>query len=979
MGFKEHIRVARRPSPDTLPSPPTMPHDAKLGTDKRGRTVHKYEDAIVGPASVDPELAGKLPKRSSSFGRGLGGLQSIASGMSRASESLTRKNAGSDGNRTPPTSHTTPGLMGPPAMPGSSHLAQFSLKLSELVNKAFIPCTGVTVGNANGGTTLAGAAKNAAAKTTGSSLPAVPALSAISYEGKKLPSKPVISEIAVIVVAELEYASSVDPYLLRAVSRQALKALTLFSDRVDSLVISPSKDLTASSAPSTAKEGVHPPAALEFNLGLATLEWIVEDALERCIEGPPGSEDEGMPHFVSEILTPVRKKMEATILHVIQPLLSKIKASFTVTLSKAVLSPFSGYGQSLTPMSSAGNNLASGIASPGPLSPPIPPSSAFWLKELEGKVEGTRRLLVPRLVERCGQDGEGWYISAVIHAIWKGLLILSSRSMPVPTALATKYPSGLPGNSLQMFAAEAYKRTPSPAQLTTALKSVSVVGRTRKGTDGMTSPSGTATPSTINTPAAVPTSVVQVGSKATASQAYDLQAFEKLMYKFAAGFTAQKSKTISAEDEDSSDSDDDDEDELARAALSEALQAIHSTLLVVQHLDLQPEAVLEAAKSVRGRTSQSSSAISALPADVGRAAKAIPPLILLHLVYARMPANIGVFALQSGPASSSSDPIVPSPPAVFRYSWTDYERAIGGFVAGQTWAVALAEAWRQDVEEAWTDVKTRQQAIEEQARTKESRSTSSESDDSSRLSKQRSSESAQSVTVQPIAEAGTHVAELPAPADSTPTPESVLLHRRASPATSAGTSSDSLPEHMTQSAPDLMRDDKTKHLPSQPGPAVVAPKEKPTWAFMRRPSRMARSASGSEASSPRRSPEASPPHTPALPATTFTHDPTRPTASATGNSTPSRRFWRTASSQGNVPPAVAGGDARGFHLPSLASVRTAVSRDGAAANASVVQPRPREEDRVMDELRLEMESLRLLGRALEVVDASNTTSMEPPV
>ena len=403
--------------------------------------------------------------------------------------------------------------------------------MSELVNKAFFPCTAVGASsspNSNGlgaTSTLAGAAKNAAAKTTGTSAFPVPALTSIVYEGKRLPSKTVINEIAMTVVAELEYASSVDPYLLRAVSRQSLKALTMFADRIDSLIVTPSKDSSALYIPSTAKEAVHLPAALEFNLGLISLEWIVEDALERCIEGPPGSIDEGLPHFVSEILTPVRKKMETAILRVVQPLLVNAKASLYSTISKSVLAPFAGFGQNLTPISSANAAMTPGLMSPsaGPISPPpIASTNSAWLKELEGKVEATRRLLIPRLADRCGQDGEGWFISVAIHSIWKGLLILTSKSLPVPSALLSKFSNGVIATPLQAFAAEVNKRAPSPAQLTSALKSVSVVGRTRKGTDAMSTPSGTSTPSNPHLTNSTPGATLNAGARAITAYISDL-------------------------------------------------------------------------------------------------------------------------------------------------------------------------------------------------------------------------------------------------------------------------------------------------------------------------------------------------------------------------------------------------------------------------------------------------------------------------
>ncbi|PWN31240.1 uncharacterized protein FA14DRAFT_30167 [Meira miltonrushii] len=992
MGFKDHIRVGRHPSPDLLPSPPVTPHDFKAmpaGTDKRGRSAHKDDSALHTQSSAnDPDLTGKQPKRSSSFGRSLGGLQSLANGMSRAGESLSRKSTNVEGVNTPNTHAAPTNVMGPPSMPDSSHLAQYSLKLSELVNKAFFPCTAAGASsspNSSGlGATssLAGAAKNAAAKTTGTSAFSVPALTSIIYDGKRLPSKAVINEIAMTVVAELEYASSVDPYLLRAVSRQSLKALTMFADRIDSLIVTPSKDSSVLYIPSTAKESVHLPAALEFNLGLISLEWIVEDALERCIEGPPGSIEDGLPHFVSEILTPVRKKMETTILHVVQPLLVNAKASLYSTINKSVLAPFAGFGQNLTPISSANAAaMTPGLMSPGtgPTSPPVAPANSAWLKELEGKVEATRRLLIPRLADRCGQDGEGWFISVAIHTIWKGLLILTSKSLPVPSALLSKFSNGLIAHPIQAFAAEVNKRAPSPAQLTSALKSVSVVGRARKGADTMGTPSGTSTPSNPHLANNTPGATLSVGARAITAHISDLQAFEKLMLRLAAGFGVRKDGIKSGsspneygDDSSDSESDDDDEDELARAALAEALQAIRSTILVAQYLDVQPEAILDATKRTRGRSSQNSNGqiSSTLPSEVVHAAKAIPSLLLLQLVYARMPTHLGVFALQAredGPAEA----IVPTPPAAFGYSWTDYERAIAGFAGGQTWSKALGEAWRQDVQEAQVDIQERKEEIEKQFATKS----------------------------RPIQLSPESLPTVDGTTEATPTPESVLMQRsNASPAMSAGggSSNDSLPEMMTKSAPDLKS--------GEAGAASLKPvrslkdyspklgsnaqlqftqKDRPTWSFIRSASRKVRSVSGSENSSPQKTPDASPPHTPALNATRPVGDVASMDMNggkvATPQTTSSRKFWRTPSSQGGQSNGA--GTGGGFHLPTLNSVRSAVSsrdvhpqidQNFNAANTMS------ESERAQEEIRLESECVRLLTRALDAVQIpsrSNSTSV----
>lgn len=1008
------MRTSRHLTGDSKsPGPPTN----GKGALHRGRSAQKHELAPPSDPSTDAELAGRQPKRSSSFGRGLGGLQSFTNGMVRASESLSRRaTPSSDGTRTPPAGASTApaaGLMAPPALPDSSHLAQFSLRLSDLVNKSFVPCTAGYISASSGSGTLAGAAKNAAGIATGSAGQGVPSLASVVYDGKKLPNKATVSEIAATVVAELDYAASVDAYLLRAVSRSALKALTLFATRIDSLIVTPSKDSAAQFIPTTAKDGTHPPGAIEYNLGLVSLEWIVEDALERCIEGPPGTSGQGMPHFVSEILTPVRKKMEASILHIIQPLMGSIKSSLTATLQKAVTAPFAGVSSTLSLLPSHVSPVPSGGTPMSPTSPKPstspPGASSSWAKELESKLDGARRLLVPRIVDRCGQDGEGWYISIAIHVVWKGLMILSSRSAPPPGPLASKWPVGLAGSSSHLFAQEISKRSPSPAQLSTALKSVSNVTRIRKANDNRGNVSSAATPSPApTTGATLAASLSNASTKAAATQIADLQTLERLVQKFAQGFVSHNAPASTQHDDDasSSSSDDDDEDELARAALAEALLAIKSTITVVQHLDSNPEALLDAVRGNRGRSHSTTGAQATstnLPTDAVRAIRAVPPLLLLHLVYARMPTSMGVFATYTQDGVPTRAPVVASPPAIFGFSWAEYERSIGGFAGGQSWATALVQEWRQDVEEAWTDIKLRQ---------------ASSSKDKTVADQDTCEEAGQDIfSTDPLT--GIETLQIPGRAqkpaaaaapehdegaglghdEATPTPDSVILQRTASAATSTDASSserssESLPRAMTQSAPALDREreqaakDTSQARPSNKQRVSGGKETRPSWSLLRKPSR---SQAPSNDASPQPSPDSSPPRTPNSVAMDLS------ASQQSGRSTPRTRFWRTMSSSsaaaggagatapGSSLGAVGLGGAetpsRGFHLPQMPGR----SRDGSAFAAGGVPGQagrtgsevpPSEEERFRDELRLEMESLTLLTKALDAV--SNVLGLPSP-
>ncbi|KAJ9478777.1 hypothetical protein PHBOTO_002270 [Pseudozyma hubeiensis] len=765
-------------SGETTPSSEAPPSLAPI----HAASLDRRPSPELGHTDVAADAERVKPKRSSSFGRGLGQLASLTTGKPKAVDlmSFGRTKSGASTPQSPSAvpaadnvagaaailanGGTGAGLMGPPSTPDPSHLTHFSLQLSDLVNKAFVPCTAGSAPAAH----TASVASNVAAAAKG---PTTPKINQITYEGKHLPDKAKIIEIAQLVVGELRYAEAVDAYLLRAVSRQILKALTLFAARIDSLLVSPTKDPGAARIPTNAKEGLHLPAAMEFNLGLVTLEWIVEDSLERCIEGDRdahgqliadenGAVHDGMPHFVSEILTPVRKRMEGTILHIIQPILTQTKQSIARCISTAVPTPFvspvtlspantsangtSGAadgGAASPPNSATASTTALATATPGNVSPPLRlgdtgPGSA-WLRDLDGRLEGARKLLLPRIEERCGQDGEGWFISVAIHVIWKGLMILTSRSVSLPSNAASELLTGSNAASASAFdrlmGEVNQKRSPSPAQLASALKAVGV-GSARSKSRSLdpasnVSDSGRQTPShcaATGMSSIAPFSLVS--ARLCAHQLAELQTFEKLMLRFCDGFLRKPGTQTKKAGKygkrsrfalfssggpsfgganqpvlDLSAYDPDEEDELARAALAEAMHALRSTIIVLQSLEREPAVIcagLEHLKSLPGVTDgeqagNTAASASALGTEATKALDAIPNLLLLHILYNRLPLGPGRLEL-------------PAPPALFGYTWTDYEKAIAGFAGGEQWAQAVALRYKPEIEKAWRSIAIRQ-------------------------------------------------------------------------------------------------------------------------------------------------------------------------------------------------------------------------------------------------------------------------------
>lgn len=377
-------------------------------------------------------------------------------------------------------------------------------------------------------------------------------------------------------------------------------------------------------------------------------------------------------------------------------------------------------------------------------------ASANWLKELQGRLEGSRKLLVPRIEARTSQDGEGWFISVAVHLIWKGLFVLTARPIEGKGAAAGQSKYFLSPGQQQAFADTA-KRHPSQVQLTAALKSVASVG------------SGRATPTSGDVSAMRQDAPA---NKAAVTQVADIQAFQKMALRFCKGFVSDKalaavaaelSRADAAEEEVEGDQqlqEEDEEDELARQALAEALEALNSTLTVIQAMELNFAGLRAALDRGAGhspcgeaRSSQEGTAdggctsppahkpfnqkrptqangVKPLDPLQLRALRAIPPLLLMHLAYARLPTAVKL------PSSTSNDFLSP-PPALFGLSWQEYERSIAGFVGGSSWAQAAVQRWDKEVRELWSDLSEKQAEIidRRERRLREIHSGSQDADD----------------------------------------------------------------------------------------------------------------------------------------------------------------------------------------------------------------------------------------------------------
>ncbi|WFC98157.1 hypothetical protein MYAM1_000881 [Malassezia yamatoensis] len=628
----------------------------------------------------------------------------------------------------------------------ASRLSQFSLHLNELVNKAFV---------ASNASSASQVPLTCNSPFTGASI-TIPRLQNIAYGNNRLPDRLKIIELTRLFIQELHNALEVDPYLLRAVSRAIVKSISQFVTRIESLMVSVTRDPGALVIPASVKAAHHLPPAMEFNLALVSLEWIVEESLERCLNGlpplallsspdiliPTSSEGEAapsMPGYVHEILSPLREQMEASIVHIIQPVLAQIKFSLANFIHKSNPRPFQ-------PQRFAGSKQEAPIDASQK-----PGATSSWVKELEERLDAAYRILYLRISERCGQDGQAWFISVAIHVIWKGLVAITSRSVFAPASVVEEQfahtfgrtsgtlPSNAVLNSLLSGDWSNTRKVPTPTQLAHALRSMGRTSTQRTKKMPGESQTGYQTPvdncqqcemDGLKSLFMLPndqSDCFVIHPLLVAEQLHDLQIFERLMTQFSSDLlvplkarktrrSASRQRRASGESDGFADSmsnsqntpvsspllsatpDDleprsphnDDDDDLARAALKEALAALQSTVVVLRTLLQEPDTLQHFAMHARNHGLSGGHFLSPTAAH---AFNVIPELLLIHIAFCRIPPGWTQRDSADDQQQRGRTDLLPSPPQLFGYSWDEYDLNLTGFAAGEVAASSLARLY----------------------------------------------------------------------------------------------------------------------------------------------------------------------------------------------------------------------------------------------------------------------------------------------
>ncbi|GAA5937602.1 uncharacterized protein JCM15063_002064 [Sporobolomyces koalae] len=380
-----------------------------------------------------------------------------------------------------------------------SHVSQISLRLSETVNKVFMPSAHGTAGVQ-------------ADKLEGTFfVPSSAVQEATGGKGRPCPRVIKSREFGEMLVSEL-HAAAHDSYLLRTILRSSvLKALSLFLSRLSALLLVPTSvndphfrvplSLPSCKDPKLQESDSHFaaqfPLPLRYNLHIVRCAITVKQYMLQI-----AAKENGFPAFVEETLRPWRAKLTELIGRVMTPVVTSFKNAISDACKKSRIEggyvPAAGAsatingnshrgransGDKSTGSSALGLNIApapsrsssqsrslslgrSGGITPlsatGTASSTSSPNGPVWLQEA-GQIFDICTRLFQRLDAKT--DTDRWAVGIAIAAIWKGMLGCSARIISQDGLVPSTQPTAVNGVAsapVKNRLLGGVKKTPSP-------------------------------------------------------------------------------------------------------------------------------------------------------------------------------------------------------------------------------------------------------------------------------------------------------------------------------------------------------------------------------------------------------------------------------------------------------------------------------------------------------------------------------------
>lgn len=252
-------------------------------------------------------------------------------------------------------------------------------------------------------------------------------------------------------------APTSDAYLMRAVLRTAVRSMSLYSSRLESLLL-PALSDPAFSYPLMLTGG-HSTSPLNptqmYALTIAHSAWETCEVLEQTLETGQ------WPKFVGETLRPTMDKFDLVVGKVVHPLLTGLKRDLVASLGRNDgISPPGGKAVGLPsvpvpnmpppPVPSHAHHHNKEAASSHPSRLPKEPSEKGHARQLTvptcfqhfaARVDASRKVLEV-VAGPCQDDGEGWITGVLVPVVWKGICVSVNKEMgsagrpPSPAAVS---------------------------------------------------------------------------------------------------------------------------------------------------------------------------------------------------------------------------------------------------------------------------------------------------------------------------------------------------------------------------------------------------------------------------------------------------------------------------------------------------------------------------------------------------------------
>lgn len=456
-------------------------------------------------------------------------------------------------------------------------------------------------------------------------------------------------------------APPADTYLLRAVLRTAVRALSIYVSRLEALLLPALSDPQFASALNLAPTTQHQSplnATQAFAVTVAHAAWETCERLEQMVDSGK------YPRFVEDALRPTMDKFDTVVGRVVRPMLRVLKADLEGCLVKAAVQKTQAVSANGVPLVREKSNpgttrLTKELSGSGHArSNTVPPC----LQQFASRVDGARKVF-ELVCAPCGHDGEGWIAKIVVAVIWKGMRLITENDSFQPL---NQPPS--PGTVHKALSGLGKEATPTVVASTAlpklpTLPSLAIL-----------------TPrATQSRPASPPRATGPRVDAATQA----LMAFEGLIKRLVVGLVQPPTAPPSA-----ADSDDQEQEYIAREALHEAREALESAIVASQAISGTDGAkrILESLRRLRDDIDDETDE------KLDDALEDLPSVSLFGMILRR--AN---FALSTLPASLSLR--LREPAEVLGWAAAEYERQIlSGFGPAEESGPRIARALKPEIE-----------------------------------------------------------------------------------------------------------------------------------------------------------------------------------------------------------------------------------------------------------------------------------------